>query len=154
MVGERGGVCGYRMSLCRGRNSERHLRQGNGGSVVAGIAVAGGIADRAAVLRVDGIQVKLEALASKDVLIAGAALTTVAVIVKVLSGLGRPRRMNRLAVGFVMMPRGEVGLIFAGIGKSIGVADDGLFSAVILLVMVTTLLTPLALRWTLLGKAS
>ena len=101
-----------------------------------------------------GIQVKLEALASKDVLIAGAALTTVAVIVKVLSGLGRPRRMNRLAVGFVMMPRGEVGLIFAGIGKSIGVADDGLFSAVILLVMVTTLLTPLALRWTLLGKAS
>ena len=55
--------------------------------------------------------------------------------------------MNRLAVGFGMMPRGEVGLIFAGIGKSIGVVDDGLFSAVILLVMVTTLLTPLALRW-------
>ena len=101
-----------------------------------------------------GIQVKLEALASKDVLIAGAALTTVAVIGKVLSGLGCPRRMNRLAVGFGMMPRGEVGLIFAGIGKSIGVVDDGLFSAVILLVMVTTLLTPLALRWTLLAKAS
>jgi len=35
--------------------------------------------------------------------------------------------MNRLAVGFGMMPRGEVGLIFAGIGKSIGVVDDGLF---------------------------
>ncbi len=99
-----------------------------------------------------GIQVKLEALASKDVLIAGAALTTVAVIGKVLSGLGCPRRM--LAVGFGMMPRGEFGLIFAGIGKSIGVVDDGLFSAVILLVMVTTLLTPLALRWTLLAKAS
>jgi Na+:H+ antiporter len=88
------------------------------------------------------------------VLIAGAALTTVAIIGKVLSGLGCPKRMNRWAVGFGMMPRGEVGLIFAGIGKSIGVVDDGLFSAVILLVMVTTLLTPLALRWTLLAKAS
>jgi Kef-type K+ transport system membrane component KefB len=101
-----------------------------------------------------GIQVKLEALVSKDVLIAGVALTIVAIIGKVLSGLGCPKRMNRWAVGFGMMPRGEVGLIFAGIGKSIGVVDDGLFSAVILLVMVTTLLTPLALRWTLLAKAS
>jgi Kef-type K+ transport system membrane component KefB len=101
-----------------------------------------------------GIQVKLEALASTDVLIAGTALTAVAIVGKVLSGLGCPKRMNRLAVGFGMMPRGEVGLIFAGIGKSIGVVDDGLFSAVILLVMVTTLLTPLALRWTLIPKAS
>ena len=59
-----------------------------------------------------------------------------------------------VAVGFGMMPRGKVGLIFAGIGKGIGVVDDGLFSAVILLVMVTTLLTPLALRRTLRAKAS
>ncbi len=101
-----------------------------------------------------GIQVKLEALANKDVLIAGAALTAAAIVGKVVSGLGCPKRMNRLAVGFGMMPRGEVGLIFAGIGKSIGVVDDGLFSAVILLVMVTTLLTPVALRWTLSPKAS
>ncbi len=101
-----------------------------------------------------GIQVKLETLASKDVLVAGAALTAVAVVGKVLSGLGCPGRMNRLAVGFGMMPRGEVGLIFAGIGKTIGVVDDGIFSAVVLLVMVTTLLTPPALRWTLLGKGA
>jgi Kef-type K+ transport system membrane component KefB len=99
-----------------------------------------------------GMQVKLEALARKDVLIAGAALTAVAIVGKLLSGFGCPARMNRLAVGFGMMPRGEVGLIFAGIGKGIGVVDDGLFSAVILLVMVTTLLTPLALRWTLVPK--
>ena len=56
--------------------------------------------------------------------------------------------MNLLAVGFGMMPRGEVGSIFAGWGKGIGVVDDRLFSAVILLVMVTTLLTPLALQQT------
>jgi hypothetical protein len=42
-----------------------------------------------------------------------------------------------------------VGLIFAGIGKGIGVVDEGLFSAVVLLVMVTTVLAPILLRVTL-----
>ena len=96
-----------------------------------------------------GIQVKLEAMASKDVILAGLALTIVAIIGKVASGWACPPTMNRLAVGFGMMPRGEVGLIFAGIGKEIGVVDEGLFSAVILLVMVTTVLAPVLLRATL-----
>jgi len=96
-----------------------------------------------------GIQVKLEAMASKDVILAGLALTIVAIIGKVASGWACPPTMNRLAVGFGMMPRGEVGLIFAGIGKGIGVVDEGLFSAVILLVMVTTVLAPVLLRATL-----
>ena len=93
-----------------------------------------------------GIQVKLEALGSRDILIAGLALTAVAIVGKIISGWVCPRRMNRWAVGFGMMPRGEVGLIFAGIGRGIGVVDDGLFSAVVILVMITTLLAPLALR--------
>ena len=96
-----------------------------------------------------GIQVKLEALGSRQVLIAGLALTVVAIIGKVVSGWGCPKHMNRWAVGFGMMPRGEVGLIFAGIGRSIGVVDDGLFSAVVILVMITTLLAPVMLRVTL-----
>jgi Kef-type K+ transport system membrane component KefB len=96
-----------------------------------------------------GIQVKLETMASKDVLIAGLALTIVAIVGKVAAGWGCPPSMNRLAVGFGMMPRGEVGLIFAGIGRSIGVVDEGLFSAVVLLVMVTTVLAPILLRATL-----
>lgn len=96
-----------------------------------------------------GIQVKLEAMARTDVLIAGVALTVVAIVGKVASGWGCPKTMNRWAVGFGMMPRGEVGLIFAGIGKGIGVVDDGLFSAVVLLVMVTTVLAPIMLRITM-----
>jgi Kef-type K+ transport system membrane component KefB len=100
-----------------------------------------------------GIQVKFEALANREVLFTGLALTAVAIVGKVVSGLACPKGMNRLAVGVGMMPRGEVGLIFAGIGKSIGVVDDGLFSAVVILVMITTLLAPPALRWTLLTKA-
>jgi Kef-type K+ transport system membrane component KefB len=96
-----------------------------------------------------GIQVKLETMANKDVLIAGLALTFVAIVGKVASGWGCPSSMNRLAVGFGMMPRGEVGLIFAGIGKATGVVDEGLFSAVVLLVMVTTVLAPVLLRATM-----
>jgi Kef-type K+ transport system membrane component KefB len=96
-----------------------------------------------------GIQVKLESMANKDVLIAGLALTIVAIAGKVASGWGCPPTMNRLAVGFGMMPRGEVGLIFAGIGRGIGVVDEGLFSAVVLLVMVTTVLAPIMLRATM-----
>ncbi len=96
-----------------------------------------------------GVQVKLESMASKDVLIAGIALTVVAIIGKVVAGWGCPPTLNRWAVGFGMMPRGEVGLIFAGIGKGIGVVDEGLFSAVVLLVMVTTVLAPIALRVTM-----
>jgi Kef-type K+ transport system membrane component KefB len=98
-----------------------------------------------------GIQVKLETMANKDVIIAGLALTVVAVVGKVAAGWGCPPRMNRLAVGFGMMPRGEVGLIFAGIGKAVGVVNEGLFSAVVLLVMVTTILAPILLRATLGG---
>jgi len=96
-----------------------------------------------------GIQVKLETMASKDVLFAGLLLTIVAIIGKVAAGWGCPPSMNRLAVGFGMMPRGEVGLIFAGIGKAVGVVDEGLFSAVVLLVMLTTVLAPIALRITM-----
>jgi Kef-type K+ transport system membrane component KefB len=96
-----------------------------------------------------GIQVKIETMANKDVLLAGLLLTIVAIVGKVASGWGCPPTMNRLAVGFGMMPRGEVGLIFAGIGKGIGVVDEGLFSAVVLLVMVTTVLAPILLRATM-----
>lgn len=93
-----------------------------------------------------GIQVKLESLATRDVLISGLVLTIVAILGKLVSGFGCPSHMNRWAVGIGMIPRGEVGLIFAGIGKSIGVIDDGLFSAIVILVMITTLLAPILLR--------
>lgn len=45
-----------------------------------------------------------------------------------------------------MIPRGEVGLIFAGIGKSLNVFNDAVFSA---MVIVTTLVTPPVLKFTL-----
>jgi Kef-type K+ transport system membrane component KefB len=48
-----------------------------------------------------------------------------------------------------MIPRGEVGLIFASIGKGIGVVSDVVFSAIVIMVIVTTFVTPVALRWSM-----
>jgi len=89
-----------------------------------------------------GLQVKLETFLQQDVMILAAGLLVAAIIGKILSGFGAFGIKGRIAVGIGMMPRGEVGLIFAAIGKSLGVLDDALFSAVILMVIVTTLLSP------------
>lgn len=48
----------------------------------------------------------------------------------------------RMAVGIAMMPRGEVGLVFASVGKGLGVVSAPTFSAIVLMVIVTTLATP------------
>ena len=61
---------------------------------------------------------------------------------KVLSGFAAVGVKGRMAIGIGMMLRGEVGLIFAAIGKSLDVLDAALFSAVVLMVIVTTLLFP------------
>jgi Kef-type K+ transport system membrane component KefB len=53
---------------------------------------------------------------------------------------------RKLVIGVGMVPRGEVGLIFASMGLSSGVFDGKLFSAAALMVMATTFLAPIALR--------
>jgi len=93
-----------------------------------------------------GIQVKLETFLDPHVIVMGFGLIVAAVIGKLLSGLGASRGSSRLAIGMGMVPRGEVGLIFASIGKSLGVFSDALFSALILMVIVTTLMTPPLLK--------
>jgi Kef-type K+ transport system membrane component KefB len=77
-----------------------------------------------------------------------AALVVVAVVGKLAAGLPAPRG-SRLAVGIGMIPRGEVGLIFAGIGRSLGLVDPATTSTLILVVLASTLIAPPALRWRL-----
>lgn len=93
-----------------------------------------------------GIQVHLETFLDTRVLLPAVALIAVAVVGKLLSGLGASKRDNRWLIGVGMMPRGEVGLIFASVGKTIGVMSDTLFSAIVLMVIVTTLLTPIWIK--------
>ena len=55
-------------------------------------------------------------------------------------------RFRRLVVGVGMVPRGEVGLIFADIGRRAGVLSEEMFGAVLLMVMATTFVAPPALK--------
>jgi Kef-type K+ transport system membrane component KefB len=93
-----------------------------------------------------GIQVKLETFLDPQVIFMGFGLIVAAVIGKLLCGLGAARGTRRLAVGMGMVPRGEVGLIFASIGKSLDVFSDELFSALVLMIIVTTLISPPLLK--------
>ena len=66
----------------------------------------------------------------------------------------RAAGLNRLAVGVGMLPRGEVGLVFASIGRSLGVVSPEVFSAIVLMVVVTTLSTPPLLKRVLARRAA
>ena len=94
-----------------------------------------------------GINADLEAMFQPSVLVLAVSLTVVAIIGKLVAGLGVGHSGgDKLLIGIAMMPRGEVGLIFASIGLSKGVLDDELYGALLLMVLVTTLITPPLIR--------
>lgn len=93
-----------------------------------------------------GIQVKLESFFDWHVLLMATGLIMAAVVGKLVSGLGASRKDDRLLIGIGMLPRGEVGLVFASIGRTLGVMSDQLFSAIILMVIVTTFMVPPMLK--------
>jgi Kef-type K+ transport system membrane component KefB len=100
-----------------------------------------------------GIQVRLESFANPSIIGLAAGLTVAAIIGKQICGLGiLEKHLDRLTIGVGMIPRGEVGLIFAGIGKNFRVIDDAAFSAIVIMVIVTTLITPPLLSLTLQRK--
>jgi Kef-type K+ transport system membrane component KefB len=92
-----------------------------------------------------GMQVNLATFADTQTLGLAAALTAIAIVTKLLCGLPAGRGLHKLTIGLAMIPRGEVGLIFASVGKGLGVLTDADFSAIVIMVIVTTLVTPPAL---------
>jgi Kef-type K+ transport system membrane component KefB len=102
-----------------------------------------------------GMHVDLAAFARMEVLGLAALLTLAAIIGKQACSLGAlGGSLDRLSIGIGMIPRGEVGLIFANIGLGLSVAgqrivDDGIFAAIVIMVIVTTMATPPALKWSL-----
>jgi Kef-type K+ transport system membrane component KefB len=99
-----------------------------------------------------GIRVDLRSFASPAVLTFAALITLVAIAGKQICGLGvLERGTDRLAIGVGMIPRGEVGLIFAGLGSTLilqgqPVLSQTTFSALVLMVMLTTFITPPLLK--------
>jgi Kef-type K+ transport system membrane component KefB len=95
-----------------------------------------------------GIQIKLESLVTGwSVLVLGLLLLVAAWVGKQACALATGPGVDRLVVGLGMVPRGEVGLIFVAMGKQAGLMTDTLFSALVLTVMLTTLVTPPLLSW-------
>lgn len=96
-----------------------------------------------------GLQVNLKSInfASLDFWILTVIITIVAVVSKVLAGFFiNVSFRERLMVGFSMLPRGEVGLIFAEFGRQAKIYNDLLYAVVIFVVLLTTFMAPLALR--------
>lgn len=94
-----------------------------------------------------GIDADIGAFASGSVLLKAGALLVVAVIGKVVAAsgaVGSPG--DKLLIGLGMLPRGEVGLIFATMGAQSGVLDEELYAALLLVVLATTLAAPQLLK--------
>lgn len=96
-----------------------------------------------------GMQVNLVAFFDTEVLMLASALIICAVGGKIVAGVVAGPGIDKTTVGFGMVPRGEVGLIFANVGRGLGVMDEALFGAIVVMVVVTTLITPFTLRWSL-----
>ena len=100
-----------------------------------------------------GLKIDLSSLFSPEVLGLALALTVVAILGKQACGLGAVQRgLDRLSIGIGMVPRGEVGLIFAGVGLTLSVdgeriIDEAVFAAILTMVMITTVITPPLLQW-------
>lgn len=100
-----------------------------------------------------GFRTNLRVLANPALLGLPLALTAAAVVGKLSCALGVVTSgARRLTVALGMMPRGEVTLIFAAIGSALQLGrgpllDERAYSALIIVVILTTLLTPPALKW-------
>ena len=84
---------------------------------------------------------------ARATLVTAGVIILLAIVGKVAAGWAAPwTKFRRLVVGVGMVPRGEVGLIFADIGRRSGVLGEDVFGAVLLMVMVTTFIAPPALK--------
>ena len=103
-----------------------------------------------------GAGMDLSVLGSASGVVLALVFTLAAILGKQACGLGVLQRgVDRLSVGIGMVPRGEVGLIFASLGASLflpngeRVVDHTAYGATLVMVFVTTMVTPPLLRWSL-----
>ena len=102
-----------------------------------------------------GASVELKELIRPESLLLAGGLIAAALLGKQICGLGVLQKgLDRLSVGIGMIPRGEVGLIFAAIGTRLmlggePVIEAGVFSGLVTVVVVTTVITPPLLKWSL-----
>ncbi len=100
-----------------------------------------------------GMQVDLRTLADPALVAIALGITLAAVVGKLAAGFAAGRGVSPWVVGWGMVPRGEVGLIFAVAGRQLGVLDEAMFSIIVIMVILTTLVTPPILTFLLKQQA-
>ena len=101
-----------------------------------------------------GMQVDLKTLADPMLVAIALGITAAAVVGKLAAGFAAGRGTSPWIVGWGMVPRGEVGLIFAVAGRQLGVLGEAMFSVIVIMVILTTLVTPPVLTFLLRRKAA
>lgn len=96
-----------------------------------------------------GMNVDLSSLSNPKVLLLAIALTVAAFVGKYCSSFFAGPNVKKMVIGFGMIPRGEVQLIFAAIGKELGVVTPEVFSAIVIVVIVSTIFSPILLGYAL-----
>jgi Kef-type K+ transport system membrane component KefB len=89
-----------------------------------------------------GLQVNLHVFTDLKTVGIALVITAVAFLGKLICGYSAGKGIDHKLVGFGMVPRGEVGLIFLNVGKGLGVVTDQIFAVGVIMVIMTTLLTP------------
>lgn len=75
-----------------------------------------------------------------------AIFTVFAILSKIFCGIFLPKSINKWIVGVGMVPRGEIGVIFAITGKQLSIINQTTFTAILMMIMITSILTPLLLN--------
>ena len=99
---------------------------------------------------VTGAQLDLSKLLDPSVAVLAVLLAVIGVLTKALGGVIGARSLGRwgsVAVGFGMVPRGEVGIVVANLALVTGAIDEALFAALLVAVVLTTVVAPYLLAW-------
>lgn len=94
-----------------------------------------------------GLQVNLSVFSDIKTVSIALVITSIAIIGKLACGYTVGKKVDCKLIGFGMVPRGEVGLIFLNVGKKMGVVNCQIFAIGVIMVILTTLITPPILNW-------
>lgn len=97
-----------------------------------------------------GLSLNLQAVdwGSSSVILLSVVFIAVAMLSKLVGAMMIKEPMHfRCVVGLAMIPRAEVGLIFAELGRASGVFDNNIYAVMIITIAATTILPPFMLKW-------
>jgi Kef-type K+ transport system membrane component KefB len=96
-----------------------------------------------------GLAVDFSVFMNPSTVLTALVLSIIAIIGKLAAGMIAGKGVNKWIIGWGMVPRGEVGLIFASVGRALGVVDAAEFSVIVVVIMLTTFITPPVLGYLL-----